>query len=110
MSGGWTPTVHLSSQAGNKLKFDEDLDAFVPNNKRQKETAVGSANGSFTLKQSLAEGFQVGFDLSNSITSNNKKLLSQLLRNLHTKLMTNFGVCLYQREKNQKGLLIFKMM
>ena len=29
MSGGWTPTVHLSSQAGNKLKFNEDIDAFV---------------------------------------------------------------------------------
>jgi len=72
MSGGWTPTVHLSSQAGNKLKFDENLDAFIPNNKRQKETAVGSANGSFTLKQSLIEGFQAGFDLSNAITSNNK--------------------------------------
>ncbi len=73
MSGGWTPTVHLSSQAGNKLKFDEKIDAFIPNTKRQKETAIGAANGSFTLSQSLAEGFQVGFDLSNSITSNNKK-------------------------------------
>ena len=72
MSGGWTPTVHLSSQAGNKLKFDENLDAFIPNNKRQKETAVGSANGSFTLKQSLTEGFQAGFELSNAITTNNK--------------------------------------
>ena len=28
MSGGWTPTVHLSSQAGNKLKFNEEIDVF----------------------------------------------------------------------------------
>ena len=73
MSGGWTPTVHLSSQAGNKLKFNQDIDAFVPDKKRQKETAVGSANGAFTLNQSLAEGFQVGFELSNKFTSNNVK-------------------------------------
>ena len=73
MSGGWTPTVHLSSQAGNKLKFNEDIDAFVPDKKRQKETAVGSANGAFTLDQSLAEGFQVGFELSNKFTSNDIK-------------------------------------
>ena len=73
MSGGWTPTVHLSSQAGNKLKFNEDIDAFVPDKKRQKETAVGSANGAFTLNQSLAEGFQVGFELSNKFTSNGVK-------------------------------------
>jgi len=73
MSGGWTPTVHLSSQAGNKLKFNEDIDAYVPDKKRQKETAIGSANGAFTLNQSLAEGFQVGFELSNKFTSNNIK-------------------------------------
>ena len=71
MSGGWTPTVHLSSQAGNKLKFNDDIDAFVPDKKRQKETAIGAANGSFTLNQSLAEGFQVGFDLSNKFTDQN---------------------------------------
>jgi len=73
MSGGWTPTVHLSSQAGNKLKFNESIDAFVPNQKRQKETAIGAANGSFTLDQSLAEGFQIGFELSNKFTNQNIK-------------------------------------
>ena len=25
VSGNWTPSVHLSSQSGNKLKFDEKL-------------------------------------------------------------------------------------
>ena len=74
MSGGWTPTVHLSSQAGNKLKFKEEIDAYVPDQKRQKESAVGAANGSYTLNQSLAEGFQVGFELSNKFTSNNSKV------------------------------------
>ena len=24
------PTVHLSSQSGNKLKFDEKINAFIP--------------------------------------------------------------------------------
>ena len=30
VSGNWTPTVHLSSQSGNKLKFDEKINAFIP--------------------------------------------------------------------------------
>jgi len=67
VSGFWTPTVHLSSQSGNKLKFNEELDAFVPNQTKQHETAVGSANGSFTLEESLTKGFDTGSELSKKI-------------------------------------------
>jgi len=73
VSGNWTPTVHLSSQSGNKLKFDEKINAFLPNKSRQKETVVGSAKGSFTLKKSLEEGFNKGYELSNKITNKNLK-------------------------------------
>jgi len=62
VSGNWTPTVHLSSQSGNKLKFDEKTDAFVPSQSHQNETTVGSANGIFTLKQSLDDGFNKGYE------------------------------------------------
>ena len=73
VSGNWTPTVHLSSQSGNKLKFDEKINAFIPSEPRQNETSIGSANGSFTLKQSLDEGFNKGYELSNKITKKNSK-------------------------------------
>ncbi|MDP7165249.1 MAG: 2Fe-2S iron-sulfur cluster-binding protein, partial [Candidatus Marinimicrobia bacterium] len=73
VSGNWTPTVHLASQSGNKLKFNETIDAFIPNQSRQNESTVGSANGLFTLKQSLEDGFKKGFELSNKITNKNEK-------------------------------------
>ncbi len=73
VSGNWTPTVHLSSQSGNKLKFNETIDAFIPSQSRQKESTIGSANGSFTLKQALEDGFNKGFELSNKITNKNSK-------------------------------------
>jgi len=73
VSGNWTPTVHLASQSGNKLKFDEKINAFIPNQSRQNETTIGSAKGSFTLKKSLEEGFDKGFELSNKITKKNIK-------------------------------------
>jgi len=73
VSGNWTPTVHLSSQSGNKLKFDEKINSFVPNQSRQNESAVGSASGSFTLKKSLEDGFNKGYELSNKITGKNAK-------------------------------------
>ena len=74
VSGNWTPTVHLSSQSGNKLKFDEIISAFIPNQSRQNETTVGSAKGSFTLKKSLEEGFNKGFEASNKLTKKNIKI------------------------------------
>ncbi len=74
VSGNWTPTVHLSSQSGNKLKFNEKVNAFVPNQPKQNESTIGSANGSFTLKKSLEEGFDKGFNLSKKITGKDSKI------------------------------------
>ena len=76
VSGNWTPTVHLSSQSGNKLKFNETLDAFIPNQSKQNENTIGSAKGSFTLKESLEDGFKKGFELSNKITGKNEKSIT----------------------------------
>ena len=74
VSGNWTPTVHLSSQSGNKLKFDENVNAFVPNKPRQNETTIGAANGSYTLKETLTQGFNKGYDLSNKINRKTLKI------------------------------------
>jgi sarcosine oxidase subunit alpha len=74
VSGNWTPTVHLASQSGNKLKYDSNSDTFLPDQSRQEETVIGSANGTFTLKKSLEEGFNTGFKLSNEITNNNNRV------------------------------------
>ena len=57
VSGFWTPTVHLTSQSGNKLKFNKDIDAFVPDKSKQKEITIGAANGSFTLKETIKKKF-----------------------------------------------------
>tara|TARA_B100001123_G_scaffold73071_1_gene82211 strand:+ start:51 stop:2282 length:2232 start_codon:yes stop_codon:yes gene_type:complete len=73
VSGNWTPTVNLSSQSGNKLKFDEKINAFIPNQPRQNENTIGSAKGSFTLKKTLEDGFNKGYEVSNKITGKNLK-------------------------------------
>ena len=72
VSGFWTPTVHLASQSGNKLKFNDRIDAFVPNKSKQNETSVGASKGTFTLKETLDDGFKTGFNLSKKITNNSK--------------------------------------
>ena len=45
MSGGWSPTVHLFSQSGGSLRFDDAIEAFVPDRAVQPVTAVGAAAG-----------------------------------------------------------------
>ena len=70
VSGFWTPTVHLASQSGNKLKFNDQIDAFVPDKSKQNETSIGASKGTFTLQKTLDEGFKTGFEVSKNLTNN----------------------------------------
>ncbi len=56
MSGGLSPTVHLYSQAGGKLRYDEEMACFVPQECRQQVEVVGAANGDFATAQSYSIG------------------------------------------------------
>ncbi len=47
MSGGWSPTVHLYSQAGGKLRYDDSQACFVPDRSAARVSVVGAANGDF---------------------------------------------------------------
>lgn len=47
MSGGWSPTLHLYSQSGGRLRWREEDSCFVPATASQAVTAVGRANGDF---------------------------------------------------------------
>jgi sarcosine oxidase subunit alpha len=60
MSGGWNPVVHLFSQSGGKLAWDEAIAAFKPANSVQAETSVGAASGVFSLEAALSDGACAG--------------------------------------------------
>ena len=60
MSGGWSPAVHLFSQAGGKLRFDAGLAAFVPESTVAAVFPAGAARGHFTLHAALADGHAQG--------------------------------------------------
>ena len=62
MSGGWNPAVHLHSQAGGGILWDESRNCFVPGATRQEHVSVGACNGSFSLEACLQEGKQAGLD------------------------------------------------
>jgi sarcosine oxidase subunit alpha len=60
VSGGWNPVLHLFAQAQGRLRFDENLAAFVPDGKAAGMECVGAARGSFAVSRCLAEGTAAG--------------------------------------------------
>ncbi|WP_277209912.1 sarcosine oxidase subunit alpha family protein [Isoptericola croceus] len=60
VSGGWSPVVHLHSQRGGKLRWDDLSAAFVPVGTVKDQQVVGAAAGTFTLDDGLREGAIAG--------------------------------------------------
>ena len=60
MSGGWSPAVHLHSQAGGRLAWDEARFCFLPAEARQAHVSAGAGNGKWSLGECLADGLRAG--------------------------------------------------
>lgn len=61
MSGGWSPTVHLTSHHGGKPVWDEARTAFLPSPNLPEGMAVaGAARGDLSLAACLASGAREG--------------------------------------------------
>lgn len=60
VSGGWTPTVHLFSQARGALRYDAQRAALVPAAGPKGLQCAGAAAGNFALRECLTDGFAAG--------------------------------------------------
>ena len=60
LSGGWNPTVHLFSQSGGKVVYDQELTAFVPGRSVQADRSCGGAKGDFRLGACIRGGYEAG--------------------------------------------------
>ncbi|MGB7739614.1 MAG: sarcosine oxidase subunit alpha family protein [Steroidobacteraceae bacterium] len=60
MSGGWSPTLHLTSHKGNRPRWDEERSIFVPDMLPTGMRVAGAANGDMTLGEALVTGFRQG--------------------------------------------------
>lgn len=56
VSGGWTPTVHLFSQAKGRLAWSNQLAAFVPGEAVDGIGVAGAVAGTVSLSETLASG------------------------------------------------------
>jgi heterotetrameric sarcosine oxidase alpha subunit len=60
VSGGWSPTVHLTSHQGVKPRYREDIAGFVPGTLGPGRFAAGSVSGTYDLEGAIAEGTKAG--------------------------------------------------
>ncbi len=60
MQGGFTPSVHLFSQSRGKVRFDGELEAYVPGLSIEQERSAGTCRGVFGLGAALADGAAAG--------------------------------------------------
>ncbi|MBN9070864.1 MAG: (2Fe-2S)-binding protein, partial [Rhizobiales bacterium] len=60
VSGGWSPVLHLASQAGGKPAWDDRLQAFLPPPATQNWRIAGAANGAFSTAAAVAQGEAAG--------------------------------------------------
>ena len=108
VSGFWTPTIHLASQSGNKTKFKESIDAFVPGVSKQNETTLGAANGVFSLEKTLETSFEIGNKLSKKITNKENKITIPNVVEKRSSQHDKFWCVPLPRGKNYKRFLDFQ--
>lgn len=60
VSGGWSPAVHLHSQAGGRNEWDRTRHCFVPGETTQANVSAGACNGTWSLRDCLREGIEAG--------------------------------------------------
>ena len=58
MSGGWTPAIHLFTQSGGRLNFNNENYCFIPKNSKQDQISIGSCNGKFKLTEIINESIE----------------------------------------------------
>ncbi|MEO8278470.1 MAG: sarcosine oxidase subunit alpha family protein [Ideonella sp.] len=60
MAGGWTPRVHLFSQARGTLRYEPSIGSFVPRAANGANVSAGACNGCFDTDACIAEGERAG--------------------------------------------------
>ncbi|MEV0586005.1 2Fe-2S iron-sulfur cluster-binding protein [Nonomuraea sp. NPDC050310] len=60
VAGGWNPVVHLFSQSQGRLRFDDELQTFVPHLSAQAERSAGACRGVYGSAEAIADGLAAG--------------------------------------------------
>jgi sarcosine oxidase, subunit alpha len=69
MSGGFTPSVHLFSQSRGRLRWEAQLQAFLPDVPCERVRCAGACRGVFALSAALDDGTAAGTAAAHEATA-----------------------------------------
>ena len=78
MSGGFNPVLHLWCHNGGKIRFDDALASFRPHTHGDVITAIGGANGTMSVAETLAEAVAAGESAAKSVNGKAKASKTKL--------------------------------
>jgi sarcosine oxidase subunit alpha len=70
VSGGWNPSVALSTHVGGRPRWSDAISAFIPGDVPRGMSVAGAACGSFALADALREGSAAGAEAAAATGSN----------------------------------------
>lgn len=115
MAGGWSPAVHLFSQSGGKLRFDDAGQCFLPGRAVQPVRCVGGAAGDFgtsavgALPEAGGRAGKAFVDFANDVTARDVAVAARenYVSVEHLKRYTTLGMGIDQgKTSNVNGLLL----
>jgi sarcosine oxidase subunit alpha len=62
VSGGWSPTAHMTSHLGTKPAYSDDIDGFVPGALPVGQFVAGSIAGQYATAEAIEGGHRVGVE------------------------------------------------
>ncbi len=100
MSGGWNPALHLWCHNGGKIKFDDTLHSFRPNTHTDPITAIGAANGTMSLADTLLKRTAAGEAAAKATSEKSQSRQSQSTqsRRTNTRRIGTTLVCACHRQ------------
>ncbi|MES0097496.1 sarcosine oxidase subunit alpha family protein [Mesorhizobium sp. M0019] len=66
ISGGWSPTVHLTSHLGSKPTYRDDIDGFVPGSFPAGRFGAGAMMGTYATADAIDDGHRAGTEAAAS--------------------------------------------
>ena len=97
VAGGYTPTVHLFTQSGGKLSFDEKKFYFYPDKTTLDQISVGACSGIFDLKKIIRD---TNLKVNDFLGTNIKKPTLNEIKSQH---ITSFRRGVYLNKDFKKG-------
>jgi methylglutamate dehydrogenase subunit C len=74
ISGGWNPTLHLTSHLGGAPQWNDSIAAFVPSGLPPGMRVAGAAAGQLMLAECLQEGARLGAELASECGFNGSSI------------------------------------